>query len=128
LRRGGVAACSPAKFSDDLLEGTGGAVEADAGQAGDDLRNGDQCRCHALQQGRIAPSAQRLLDRRSITPVRVDDAAWNLIMGNAPYGVLMGETSWWRGCTATASGAVWSATSRRPEPGRMGRVPGGAGR
>lgn len=46
---------------------------------------------------RITPSVQRLLDRLAYTPVAVYDAAWNLIVANAPYNALMGETSGWRG-------------------------------
>lgn len=42
---------------------------------------------------RITPSVQRLLDRLANTPVVVYDAAWNLIVANAPYDALMGETS-----------------------------------
>ena len=46
---------------------------------------------------RITPSVQRLLDRLANTPVCVHDAAWNLIVANAAYDALMGETSTWRG-------------------------------
>ena len=46
---------------------------------------------------RITPSVQRLLDRMANTPVCVHDAAWNLVIANAPYDALMGETSSWRG-------------------------------
>jgi transcriptional regulator with XRE-family HTH domain len=46
---------------------------------------------------RVSPSVQRLLDRFAHTPVCVHDAAWNLIIANAPYDALMGETSTWRG-------------------------------
>jgi transcriptional regulator with XRE-family HTH domain len=46
---------------------------------------------------RVSPSVQRLLDRLAHTPVCVHDAAWNLIIANAPYDALMGETSTWRG-------------------------------
>lgn len=46
---------------------------------------------------RITPGVQRLLDRLAHTPVCVHDAAWNLIVANAPYDALMGETSMWRG-------------------------------
>jgi transcriptional regulator with XRE-family HTH domain len=46
---------------------------------------------------RITPSVQRLLDRLTHTPVCVHDAAWNLIIANAPYDALMGATSAWRG-------------------------------
>ncbi len=46
---------------------------------------------------RITPSVQRLLDRLANTPVAVYDAAWTLIIANAPYDALMGETASWRG-------------------------------
>ena len=46
---------------------------------------------------RITPSVQRLLDRLAHTPVCVHDAAWNLIIANAPYDALMGETTAWTG-------------------------------
>ena len=46
---------------------------------------------------RIAPGVQRLLDRLAHTPVCVHDAGWNLLVANAPYDALMGETSAWRG-------------------------------
>ena len=42
---------------------------------------------------RITPGVQRLLDRLAGVPVVVYDAAWNLIVANAPYDALMGETS-----------------------------------
>lgn len=42
---------------------------------------------------RITPGVQRLLDRRSGVPLVVHDAAWNLVVANAPYDALMGETS-----------------------------------
>jgi hypothetical protein len=46
---------------------------------------------------RVAPSLQRLLDRMASTPVVVYDAAWYLIVANAPYNALMGDTTAWRG-------------------------------
>jgi transcriptional regulator with XRE-family HTH domain len=46
---------------------------------------------------RITPSVQRLLDRLGGVPLAVYDAAWNLIVANAPYDALMGETSGLRG-------------------------------
>lgn len=46
---------------------------------------------------RISPSVQRLLDRLANTPVCVHDAAWNLLLANAPYDALMGQTTAWRG-------------------------------
>ncbi|MCL2581514.1 MAG: helix-turn-helix transcriptional regulator [Streptosporangiales bacterium] len=53
---------------------------------------------------RITPSVQRLLDRLARTPVAVYDAAWNLLVANAPYDALMGETTSWRGIERNA---VW---------------------
>jgi transcriptional regulator with XRE-family HTH domain len=46
---------------------------------------------------RITPSVQRLLDRLANTPVAVYDATWTLIVANAPYDALMGQTTSWRG-------------------------------
>ncbi|QPZ38117.1 helix-turn-helix transcriptional regulator [Paramicrobacterium chengjingii] len=53
---------------------------------------------------RVTPSVQRLLDRLSTTAVAVYDAAWTLIVANAPYDALMGETSSLRGIERNA---VW---------------------
>lgn len=52
----------------------------------------------------ITPSVQRLLDRLTGTPVAVYDAAWTLLMANAPYAALMGDPSGWRG---NERNAVW---------------------
>jgi transcriptional regulator with XRE-family HTH domain len=46
---------------------------------------------------RVAPSVQRLLDRFEGIPVVVYDAAWTLIVANAPYDALMGATADLRG-------------------------------
>ena len=46
---------------------------------------------------RITPSVQRLLDRLANTPVAVFDATWTLIVANAPYDALMGQTTSWQG-------------------------------
>jgi transcriptional regulator with XRE-family HTH domain len=46
---------------------------------------------------RITPSVQRLLDRLANTPVAVYDATWTLVIANAPYDALMGQTTSWRG-------------------------------
>jgi len=46
---------------------------------------------------RITPSVQRLLDRLENTPVAVYDATWTLVIANAPYDALMGQTTSWRG-------------------------------
>ncbi|GAA2310987.1 helix-turn-helix transcriptional regulator [Streptomyces kunmingensis] len=53
---------------------------------------------------RVPPSVQRLLDRLANTPVVVYDACWTLVLANAPYDALMGETSTWRGIERNA---VW---------------------
>lgn len=53
---------------------------------------------------RVAPSVQRLLDRLSHTPVVVYDASWTLVLANAPYDALMGDTTTWRGLDRNA---VW---------------------
>ncbi|GAB2530357.1 helix-turn-helix transcriptional regulator [Paramicrobacterium agarici] len=57
-----------------------------------------------LVSTRIAPSVQRLLDRLANTPVAVYDATWTLVIANAPYDALMGETSSLRGIERNA---VW---------------------
>jgi DNA-binding XRE family transcriptional regulator len=53
---------------------------------------------------RVAPSVARLLDRLSHTPVVVYDANWTLVLANAPYNALMGDTTSWRGLDRNA---VW---------------------
>lgn len=53
---------------------------------------------------RITPSVQRLLDRLAHTPVAVYDATWTLVVANAPYDALMGETTTWHGIERNA---VW---------------------
>ncbi|GAA2331380.1 helix-turn-helix transcriptional regulator [Dactylosporangium salmoneum] len=53
---------------------------------------------------RVTASVQRLLDRLSHTPVVVYDASWTLVLANAPYDALMGETTSWRGLERNA---VW---------------------
>ena len=53
---------------------------------------------------RITASVQRLLDRLTHTPVAVYDATWTLLVANAPYDALMGDTSAWRGLERNA---VW---------------------
>jgi hypothetical protein len=47
---------------------------------------------------------QRLLDRLANTPVVVYDATWTLVLANAPYDALMGETSTWHGIERNA---IW---------------------
>jgi transcriptional regulator with XRE-family HTH domain len=53
---------------------------------------------------RITASVQRLLDRLANTPVAVYDATWTLLVANAPYDALMGETSTLRGIERNA---IW---------------------
>lgn len=53
---------------------------------------------------RITPGVQRLLDRLAGVPLVVYDAAWNLIVANAPYDALMGETAALKG---NDRNAVW---------------------
>ncbi|WP_199199793.1 helix-turn-helix transcriptional regulator [Amycolatopsis sp. CA-128772] len=60
---------------------------------------------------RVAPSVQRLLDRLSHTPVVVYDATWTLVLANAPYNALMGDTTGWRGLERNA---VWRNVARLP--------------
>ncbi|WP_030441873.1 helix-turn-helix transcriptional regulator [Actinoplanes subtropicus] len=60
---------------------------------------------------RVAPSVQRLLDRLAHTPVVVYDATWTLVLANAPYDALMGDTSAWRGLERNA---VWRNLAGAP--------------
>ncbi|MFI6775124.1 helix-turn-helix transcriptional regulator [Nocardia sp. NPDC050412] len=60
---------------------------------------------------RVTPSVQRLLDRLSHTPVVVYDATWTLVLANAPYHALMGDTTTWRGLERNA---VWRNLTRLP--------------
>jgi transcriptional regulator with XRE-family HTH domain len=60
---------------------------------------------------RVTPSVQRLLDRLSHTPVVVYDATWTLVLANAPYHALMGDTTTWRGLQRNA---VWRNVTRLP--------------
>jgi transcriptional regulator with XRE-family HTH domain len=53
---------------------------------------------------RLTPSVQRLLDRLAHTPVVVYDATWTLVMANAPYDALMGDTTSWHGIERNA---IW---------------------
>ncbi|WP_438352355.1 helix-turn-helix transcriptional regulator [Microbacterium sp. CJ88] len=50
-----------------------------------------------LVPARVPPSVQRLLDRFTGIPVIVYDAAWNVVVANAPYDALMGPTAALRG-------------------------------
>jgi transcriptional regulator with XRE-family HTH domain len=60
---------------------------------------------------RLAPSVARLLDRLSHTPVVVYDASWTLVLANAPYDALMGDTTGWR---ALERNAVWRNVTGQP--------------
>lgn len=53
---------------------------------------------------RVTPGVQRLLDRLAGVPLVVYDAAWNLVIANAPYDALMGDTS---ALTGNERNAVW---------------------
>ncbi len=52
---------------------------------------------HDVVSSRTTPSVQRLLDRLAHTPVAVFDATWTLLVANAPYDALLGQTTSWRG-------------------------------
>ncbi len=60
---------------------------------------------------RLTPSVQRLLDRLSHTPVIVYDASWTLVVANAPYNALAGDTTSWQGLERNA---VWRNVTRLP--------------
>ncbi|WP_026416631.1 helix-turn-helix transcriptional regulator [Actinomadura oligospora] len=45
----------------------------------------------------LTPGVHRLLDRMAGTPVAVHDAAWTILLANAPYSALMGDPSGWHG-------------------------------
>ena len=52
-----------------------------------------------------------MLDRLSHTPVVVYDASWTLVLANAPYDALMGETTTWHGLERNA---VWRNVAGLP--------------
>ncbi len=52
-----------------------------------------------------------MLDRLAHTPVVVYDATWTLVLANAPYDALMGDTTSWRG---QERNAIWRHLNRRP--------------
>jgi transcriptional regulator with XRE-family HTH domain len=62
-------------------------------------------------QSHLTPSVHRLLDRLANTPVVVYDASWTLVLANAPYNALMGDTTAWRGIERNA---VWRNVTRVP--------------
>lgn len=70
---------------------------------------------------RITPGVMRLLDRLAGVPLVVYDAAWNLVVANAPYDALMGATAElsaddrngvWRNVVGGGSRAVLTAEER----------------
>ena len=77
---------------------------------------------------RITSSVQRLLDRFAGIPVVVYDAAWNLVVANAPYDALMGETSAlrgndrngvWRNLVGSGSRTVQTSEEREEQLARL---------
>ncbi|MHC1558900.1 helix-turn-helix transcriptional regulator [Actinomycetospora sp. C-140] len=59
---------------------------------------------HDVVPTRITRSVARLLDRLANTPVAVYDATWTLLVANAPWDALLGDTSGRRGFERNA---VW---------------------
>lgn len=59
---------------------------------------------HDVVPTALPASVQRLLDRLAHTPVVVYDATWTLLVANAPYDALMGETS---GLHGLERNAIW---------------------
>ncbi|MEU4241036.1 helix-turn-helix transcriptional regulator [Actinoplanes sp. NPDC026619] len=53
---------------------------------------------------RVTASVQRLLDRLANNPVVVYDASWTVILANAGYDALMGDTTSWHGIERNA---IW---------------------
>jgi transcriptional regulator with XRE-family HTH domain len=53
---------------------------------------------------RVTASVQRLLDRLSGNPIVVYDASWTVVLANAAYDALMGDTTTWRGLERNA---IW---------------------
>ncbi|AEV88119.1 XRE family transcriptional regulator [Actinoplanes sp. SE50] len=66
---------------------------------------------HDVVPTRITASVQRLLDRLAHTPVAVHDATWTLLVANAPYNALMGDTTTWHG---RHRNAVWRSLAGTP--------------
>ena len=64
-----------------------------------------------LVPSHLTPSVHRLLDRLAHTPVVVYDAGWTLVLANAPYDALMGDTTAWQGIERNA---VWRNVTRVP--------------
>ncbi len=60
---------------------------------------------------RVSPSVQRLLDRLANLPVVIYDASWNLVLANASYDALMGDTTAWCGIERNA---IWRNLTGRP--------------
>nr|WP_218883594.1 helix-turn-helix transcriptional regulator [Allobranchiibius huperziae] len=77
---------------------------------------------------RITASVQRLLDRLEGVPLVVYDAAWNLLVANAAYDALMGETSVlrgderngvWRNVMGSGSRTVQTAVQHEAQVARL---------
>jgi len=77
---------------------------------------------------RVTPSVQRLLDRFTGIPVVVYDAAWWLVVANAPYDALMGQTTAlrgndrngvWRNVVGSGSRAVQTADEHEEQLARL---------
>jgi transcriptional regulator with XRE-family HTH domain len=64
-----------------------------------------------LVPSRVPASVHRMLDRLAHTPVVVYDASWTLVLANAAYDALMGDTTGW---TGLARNAVWRNLTGRP--------------
>lgn len=60
---------------------------------------------------RVPASVQRMLDRLSHTPVVVYDATWTLVLANAAYDALMGDTTGWK---RLERNAIWRNLNGRP--------------
>ncbi|GAA2862081.1 transcriptional regulator [Actinoplanes cyaneus] len=59
---------------------------------------------HGVVTSRVTASVQRLLDRLSGNPIVVYDASWTVVLANAAYDALMGDTTTWRGLERNA---IW---------------------
>ena len=92
------------------------------------LAGGPSAPAPGIVPARITPSVQRLLERLAGVPLVVYDAAWNLIVANAPYDALMGDTSAlrgnerngvWRNLVGTGSRAVQTTAEREEQLTRL---------
>lgn len=64
-----------------------------------------------LVPSRVPASVHRMLDRLAHTPVVVYDATWTLVLANAAFDALMGDTTGWTGLERNA---VWRNLTGRP--------------